>query len=209
MDIDDIDPGKDFVKVIEDAVGSCDILIAVIGKHWLVRDDGTARQLDNPNDFVALEIGTALARGIPVIPVLVNGAHMPRLQDLSNPLSGLARRNALEISDSNWKFGVERLIKVMEGVLNPNTSRPKQIGFFRRVFLLYWPHNSGGVICRILFYFFLVLIALCTLAASIAPNGEITLEELRNDRKPLSVVYIVFGGFMFLFHRLAVLFDKK
>lgn len=209
MDIDDIDPGRDFVKVIEDAVGSCDILMAVIGRHWLVRDDGSVRQLDNPNDFVGLEIGTALKRGIPVIPVLVNGAKMPRVQDLPNPLSELARRNALEISDPNWRFGVERLIKVMEGVLNPSTAGSKEISLFRKVFLLYWPHNLGGVICRILFYFFLAFLAFVTFGASINANGQVSLQALRHQLKPLLLPYLILGTFIFLFHRLALLVDRK
>ena len=61
MDIDRIEPGEDFVQVIETAVGSCDVLIALIGRHWLTVTDGTVRRLDNPNDFVRLEIAAALA----------------------------------------------------------------------------------------------------------------------------------------------------
>src|ERR1043165_3354644 len=74
MDIDYIEPGEDFVQAIETAVGSCEILIALIGPSWLTIENVTGRRLDNPNDFVRLEIVAALARGIRVIPVLVQGA---------------------------------------------------------------------------------------------------------------------------------------
>jgi TIR domain len=75
MDVDNLDPGNDFVEAIEKSVGSCDVLIAVIGKRWLMSSDEEGRRrLDNPKDFVRTEIGTALKRGIRVIPVLVEGA---------------------------------------------------------------------------------------------------------------------------------------
>src|SRR5207248_1830841 len=74
MDID-IAPGIDFVEEIEKSGGSCNVLIAVIGKHWLTASDEEGkRRLDHPEDFVRIEIGTALKRGIQVIPVLVEGA---------------------------------------------------------------------------------------------------------------------------------------
>src|SRR4051794_332108 len=62
MDVDAIDPGIDFVEAIEQSVGSCDVLIAVIGKRWLTSSDEEGRRrLDNPEDFVRAEIGTALS----------------------------------------------------------------------------------------------------------------------------------------------------
>src|SRR5437762_2642421 len=78
-DIDSIQLGDDFVEVITTAVGSCDVLLALIGEQWLTITDehGTAR-LDNPKDFVRLEIEAALTRNVRVIPILVAGARMPR-----------------------------------------------------------------------------------------------------------------------------------
>jgi TIR domain-containing protein len=115
MDIDTIEPGEDFVTVIENAVGSCEILIAVIGAKWLSAS-GSGR-LDNPNNFVRLEIGTALRRDIRVIPVLVQRASMPKTQDLPEDLVKLTRRNAVELSDLRWQSDVDQLISVMERVL--------------------------------------------------------------------------------------------
>lgn len=119
MDIDSIAPGEDFVNVIETAVGACEILVAVIGKHWLtVIDETGKRRLDNPDDFVRVEIATALNRNIRVIPVLVQGASMPRREQLPEPLIKLIRRNAIEISDARWKYDADRLIKTIGEALN-------------------------------------------------------------------------------------------
>jgi hypothetical protein len=79
MDIDTISPGEDFVAAIENEVSKCDVLIAVIGARWLTSTDaGGRRLLDNPVDFVRMEVAAALKSSIPVIPVLVDGALMPK-----------------------------------------------------------------------------------------------------------------------------------
>src|SRR6516225_1427144 len=82
IDVDNLDPGVDFVETIEQSVGACDVLIAVIGKRWLTSSEGEgSRRLDNPDDFVRLEIASALKRNIRVIPVLVDGASIPLAPD--------------------------------------------------------------------------------------------------------------------------------
>ena len=117
MDIDTIEPGEDFVTVIENAVGSCEILIAIIGRNWLSGTVGATGRLDNPNDFVRVEITTALRRDIRVIPVLVQRASMPKPQDLPDDLAKLTRRNAVELSDVRWQSDVDQLISFMDRVL--------------------------------------------------------------------------------------------
>ena len=114
-DIDSIELGDDFVEVITTAVGSCDVLLALIGDRWLTvtAQDGR-RRLDNPDDFVRLEIEAALARDVRVIPILVEGARMPRADELPASLSKLARRQALELSPSWFDIGTERLLRVLE-----------------------------------------------------------------------------------------------
>jgi len=114
MDIEQIEPGADFGQVIEDAVGACDILLAVIGRRWLVSTDGNIRRLDNPDDFVRLEIVTALNLNLRVIPVLVEGATMPIPSNLPDDLFRLSRRNAFELSDRRWNYDVNRLISALE-----------------------------------------------------------------------------------------------
>ena len=93
IDVDTIEPGEDFVEAIEEKVGICDALVALIGKDWLdCKNEGGTRRLDDPNDFVRLEVLAALSRNVRVIPVVLEGARMPRLQDLPEPLVPLARR---------------------------------------------------------------------------------------------------------------------
>jgi hypothetical protein len=111
LDIDGIASGADFVDAIQKAVASSHVLIAVIGRNWLdIRDDAGKRRLDDPGDFVRLEITTALQRGILVIPALVQDARMPREQDLPRDLNALARKQAIEISDTRFNEDVERLL---------------------------------------------------------------------------------------------------
>lgn len=127
MDVDTLEPGVDFVQRIEESVGSADVLIAVIGRSWASAvDENGNRRLDEPDDFVRLEVGGALRRDIRVIPVLVNGAKMPQAEELPEDLDGLARRNGLEIADTDWRSGTERLFVAIEHVLGtpaPATTR--------------------------------------------------------------------------------------
>jgi hypothetical protein len=121
MDVD-LDAGIDFVEAITESVGSCDVLIAVVGKRWLTAaDEDGRRRLDNPADFVRTEIVTALKRGIRVIPVLVDGASMPRSRDLPDDLKSFARRNALEVSHNRFRADSERLIDAVKRALEKTT----------------------------------------------------------------------------------------
>jgi formylglycine-generating enzyme required for sulfatase activity len=122
MDVDTIALGLDFVEVIQDAVKSCDVLLAVIGRQWLTSTDPLGhRRLDNPEDFVRLEITTALERRIRVIPVLVGGASMPRSTELPDVLQSLARRQALAVGD-HFHPDVDRLIAALETILGAASS---------------------------------------------------------------------------------------
>ena len=118
-DVETIQPGMDFVDVINHALQSCGVLLAVIGPRWLTSVDSAGqRRLDNPDDFTRLEIATALKRGdVRVIPVLVEGAQMPEPSDLPEDLRALARRNALELTDNRWNFDVSRLVATVRQAL--------------------------------------------------------------------------------------------
>lgn len=115
IDIESIEPGRDFVEAIEDAVSSCRILLAIIGRQWLTCANEHGRRLDDPKDFVRLELATALKRGLRVIPVLVQGAAMPREQDLPDEIAPLARKQAWEVSDLRWNQDVGNLIEKIAG----------------------------------------------------------------------------------------------
>ena len=124
MDIDNIELGVNFLQVIQQAVGSCDVLIALIGKDWLIATDKYGRRkIDNPIDFVRLEIEAALDRGIRVIPVLVRGATMPSAEDLPESLSILSQRHALELIPRYWKLDVSKLITTLESVLSTKKNK--------------------------------------------------------------------------------------
>jgi TIR domain len=118
MDIDTLEPGIDFVERIEESVGTADVLVCVIGKGWAsaVDRDGR-RRLENPEDFVRLEVGSALKRNIRVIPVLVGGAPFPEPEELPDDLAGLRRRNGLMLSDLEWKAGTQHLVDAIRHVL--------------------------------------------------------------------------------------------
>lgn len=129
MDTDQMEPGVDFVTVIEEAVGSSDVLLAVIGRRWLTSTEGNTRRLDNPRDFVRLEIVTALNRTVPVpvIPILVEGATMPPPSTLPDDMMMLSRRHAFELSDLRWKHDVARLISALEKRAGPPRVKPRDI----------------------------------------------------------------------------------
>jgi hypothetical protein len=110
IDVDNIPAGLDFVDVLSERVGRCDALIAIVGRNWLgSADKNNRRRLDDPNDFVRIEIEAALNRNVPVIPVLVDGAVMPQADELPDGLKKLARRQGIEISHSRFDSDAERL----------------------------------------------------------------------------------------------------
>jgi hypothetical protein len=115
MDVADLEPGSDFVHTIEKKVGTCDALVALIGKNWLtIKDDQNQVRLSKPGDFVSIEIAAALKRNIEVIPVLVGGAKMPLQRELPESLQLLSRRQALEVSDVHFSRDVGDLIEALK-----------------------------------------------------------------------------------------------
>jgi hypothetical protein len=127
MDIDGIKPGEDFVAVINQRVDNCDVLIAVIGKSWVnVKDEAGRTRLARPSDFVRLELAAAMSREKKIIPVLVDGAEMPRSSALPKVLRDLARRQAFEVSNQRFPSDVDRLIKSLEESVPPTrASKPR------------------------------------------------------------------------------------
>ena len=110
MDVAAIEAGVDFVDVLHKAVGSCDALLAVIGPQWLSATQGGNRRLDDPRDFVRIEIAGALERNVRVLPVLVEGARVPPVESLPADLQALTRRQAIELRDARWDDDIERLV---------------------------------------------------------------------------------------------------
>ncbi len=120
FDIDNIEPGVDFVRVLKEQVERCDVLLAIIGPGWLDARDGLgARRLDNPKDFVRIELETALARDIRVIPVLVDGARMPGEAELPEPLRALTNRQAVRLAHERFASEAEDLARALSKQLKP------------------------------------------------------------------------------------------
>ncbi len=118
IDVDDIALGRDFRVVIEETLSQCGVLLAVMGKTWLQNTDQKGRRrLDQPGDFVRLEIGTALKRDIPVIPVCVQGAGVPDSDDLPDDLKDFAFRNAFELTHARWHSDVQLLIEKLRSYM--------------------------------------------------------------------------------------------
>jgi len=115
MDVDKIPAGLDFSEVLESEVQACDVLVALMGRQWLnIKDPTGKRRLDNPQDFVRIEIAAALRRGIRVIPVLFDRVEMPRSTDLPHGLKRLARRNAVFVQHHAFHANANHLIKQLE-----------------------------------------------------------------------------------------------
>lgn len=119
-DVDSIPSGSDFREEITSAVQGCDVLLAVIGSDWLkASSEAGARRIDDPHDYVRMEVSSALDRKIPVIPVLVNGAGMPTEKDLPEPLRQLAFQNAIPVRrDPDFQEDMKRLCGDIDQFLN-------------------------------------------------------------------------------------------
>ena len=127
MDVDAIQPGRDFRKAIDESIHKCSVLLAIVGREWLESKDASGqRRLDDENDFVRLEIASALQRDIPVVPVLVRSAKMPRAEQLPADLRELAYRNAVELTHARWKSDVQLLVRALRPFLEATkeTSAP-------------------------------------------------------------------------------------
>jgi hypothetical protein len=114
MDVNAIQPGRDFRKAIDESILKCSVLLAVVGRDWLESKNASGqRRLDDESDFVRLEVASALQRDIPVVPVLVRGARMPSADQLPADLRELAYRNAVELTHARWKSDVRVLIQAL------------------------------------------------------------------------------------------------
>lgn len=115
-DVDSIPLGVDFRSHLQRVVGRCDVFVIVIGDRWLGARAEAGRRLDDDQDFVRIEIETALQRQIPVVPVLVGGAPVPAERDLPPPLAPLAYRQGIAVRpDPDFHHDIDRLIQGIEG----------------------------------------------------------------------------------------------
>jgi len=125
-DVESIGPGEDFAEKIGSGVRSSKVLLAVIGSRWLTAINSNGiRRIDDPGDFVRLEIETALACAIPVIPILVDRAQMPATVELPTTLRRLARRNAIELSHGTFGSDLARLVRALDRILEHPHAEPQ------------------------------------------------------------------------------------
>ena len=131
MDVDAIPLGSNFVKVLREEVGRCQALLALIGRGWIdARDEQGRRRLDDPDDFVRIEIATALARDIPVIPVLFDGVVMPVADRLPDNLKELTHRTGLNVRHEAFHSDLDKLVSALKGAFqaiddSPISSAPR------------------------------------------------------------------------------------
>jgi SIR2-like domain len=127
MDVDTLRPGTDFITEVERVIGSCDIVLVLIGPFWAVTRDNR-RRLDNPKDVVRLEVAASLAawrqKRTHLIPVLAPSAPVPTEEELPDELRGLERINAVKLSDDYWDASIDALLKSVAGALAASPPRP-------------------------------------------------------------------------------------
>jgi hypothetical protein len=126
IDIDRLRAGLKFRTVLEDKLGQCKVMLAIIGPNWIDARDGKtgSRRIDNPEDWVRVEIERALARNIPVIPILLDGARMPKASQLPKDLKELSKRGGIHISDASFYEDMVKLMRGLEGALGVRRGDP-------------------------------------------------------------------------------------
>jgi hypothetical protein len=141
LDIDTIDPGTDFVKVLQSSLRETAAVLVVIGQRWVAAADSAgARRLENAKDFVRLEVEESLGRDIPVVPVLVQGAPMPRAEDLPPSMASLTTRQAVTLDHAEFHDDANRLCDHLEKMLGLREAAP--ISGLKR----WWPAAVIGVL---------------------------------------------------------------
>ena len=117
IDVDDINAGQAFTDVIEHAVGGSEVLLVLIGKRWRGERDAGPARIEEPGDLVRCEVASGLAKGMRVIPLLLDGAAMPTQAQLPDALRPLAGRNALALDNARFAADMQRLVAALREAL--------------------------------------------------------------------------------------------
>ncbi|HUR16967.1 MAG TPA: TIR domain-containing protein, partial [Candidatus Limnocylindrales bacterium] len=138
LDVSTLRPGVDFAEVIAQAVSAAAVMLVIIGPQWLEeRDADGRRRIDSEQDWMRMEVSLALRSNVTVIPVLVEGASMPRASALPSDLRGLARRQAIELADDRWEYDVRQLIDAMRSSIGDTLPDSKRAATPRRPIRIY------------------------------------------------------------------------
>jgi tetratricopeptide (TPR) repeat protein len=149
LDIDTIDPGTDFVRVLQASLRETAAVLVVIGARWTsVRDSSGLRRLDDAKDFVRLEVEESLGRNIPVVPVLVQGAAIPRSEELPPSMASLSTRQAVTLDHAEFHDDANRLCDRLEKMLG--LEKPTPLSALKR----WWPAAVVGVLAIALTVYF-------------------------------------------------------
>jgi hypothetical protein len=171
MDVDNIEPGQDFVEVIQERVAESQILLAVIGKHWCdARGVDGSRRLDDPSDIVRVEIESALDQNKRVIPVLIGDIKMPTPENLPQSLHPLTRRSAVQIRHERFRDDTARLTVDLERALRAHSN------VANRISSLFGAHPQNRTVVRF---------AIVTLALALAVSAGAMLYFGHMVRTPL------------------------
>jgi hypothetical protein len=190
MDVEDIPAGVDFAKHLSEQVAASQVFLAIIGPTWLdAKDEDGGRRIDDPDDFVAIEITAALARNIRVIPVLVDGASMPKAGELPDPLKALARRQAVDVGHFHFGRDAEALVERVREALNGQSGslRPRRGtavavagAAAAALFLVGWVGlDQGGILASV---------PPTVQLASVPRTGQLDTRDARNAKAAAEVV---------------------
>jgi hypothetical protein len=116
FDVEDMEAARRWRDELAKRVGACDALVAVIGKGWNPVGANDLHRLNDPDDYVRIEVQAALKRGVPVVPILIDGAKMPKMEDLPDSLRRLADWQWIEISESRFEYDVGRLTTALSSL---------------------------------------------------------------------------------------------
>jgi serine/threonine-protein kinase len=123
-DVDSIPLGQDFRGHLNSIVGNCAVVLAIIGPRWIdARNEAGHRRLEDPDDFVRIELEAALSRDIPVVPVLVGHAAIPVASQLPESLAAMAFRQSIEVRpDPDFHNDATRLVTALHAILDPTAA---------------------------------------------------------------------------------------
>lgn len=210
MDVEGIEPGVDFVRALNERLSECGALVAIIGPGWLdAKNRSGRRRLDDPNDYVRLEIETALNRDIRVIPVLVDGAQMPQASELPSSLGALARRQGVEISHARFASDTDVLAGSLQRALGIQAPPPgadrlsiglvtpaSNPGWGNLLFSFngrlarkpYWIASVGLLIAALIYGFLITAALAAVMLAAGIPEGTVT-SNLQSPSGPIKLLF--------------------
>lgn len=182
MDIDNLEPGVEFPEVIEKYLLTCQVMLVIIGPNWIGnRNNGTAR-INDPNDWIRMEVSSALQRKILIIPILVDGASFPKEEELPPEIRPLLNRQSYELSNKRWQYDTDRLIDFLINIVGIASKKTKDsvkgVSTFSKKFWIYMVSGLAVIL--------IVSLIIINLPRQKNANGTITPETQSRTQPPTS-----------------------